>query len=163
MNYQSVKPIAHKTPVEDTITLHKKGWVIQRIGWVLMFLFMLLALLGLFGEGPLSNKKVQAGNVTVHYERFCRYEHEAEIKLESNGENIRSVALPQEYLKKFKVSKIIPEPGTQMASPGYINYLFEGSQNNIITFYFEPVGRGNVNGQIKVNDNTISFHQLIYP
>jgi hypothetical protein len=85
----------NKLPVEDEISLHRKGWIVQRIGWVLMFGFLIAALLGLFGEGPLSSKKLQAGNVSVQYERFGRYEHGMEIRLQSTGENISTVSIPK--------------------------------------------------------------------
>jgi len=163
MAEQLLHPLHHDTPVEDDMALHNKGWVVQRIGWAFMFLFLLAALLGLFGEGPLSSRTVQAGHIKVEYERFCRYEHETEITLESNGEDISTVSLPQQYLKKFKVSKIVPEASKQVASPGYINYLFEGKQNNNITFYLEPVKRLNTSGVIKINNYSVFIKQTIYP
>src|SRR5678810_1484903 len=83
-----------KKPIADEISLHRKGWIIQRIGWCIMFAFLTAALLGLFGEGPLSNKKLQAGNISIEYERFCRYEHGMKIKLQSSQENISTVSIP---------------------------------------------------------------------
>lgn len=152
-----------KLPVEDDISLHRKGWIIQRIGWVLMFVFLIAALLGLFGEGPLSRKKIKAGNITLEYERFCRYEHGIEIRLQSEGENIYTVSIPQKYLKSFRVGDIVPEPQKQTATPGYINYQFEGSQNNVITFYVSPVQRSNVEEVFRVNANSFTIKQTIYP
>lgn len=163
MSFQSIQPITHDVPVEDEISLHKKGWVVQRIGWGLMFLFILLALLGLFGEGPLSSQTVQSGDVQLKYERFCRYEHGAELRLQSAGENIQTVSLPQEYLKKFQISKVVPRASRQITSPGYVNFQFEGSQNDIVTFYFNPVGRGKAGGTVKVNTHSFTISQIIYP
>jgi hypothetical protein len=152
-----------KLPVEDEISLHRKGWVIQRIGWVIVFGFLIAALLGLFGEGPLSRKKIQTGNISVEYERFCRYEHGMEIRLQSANENISTVSIPQAYLKAFRIGTIVPEPDRQVATEGYIQYQFEGSQNNIISFYFNPVERKNVGGVFQVNSRPFIIKQTIYP
>lgn len=158
-----VKPIPHKQlPVDEDISLHRKGWVIQRIGWVLMLVFLLAAVLGFFGEGPLSKKQFHLGPIDVDYERFGRYEHEMELKFQSTGENIGSVSMPQDYVKNFKLSKIVPEPEKQIAASGYINYIFEG-ENHLIIFYMDPVQRKNVQGVLKVNAYSFLIKQTIYP
>lgn len=160
----SIKPLTHKkTPVEDEIALHKKGWVVQRAGWMVMLLFLLAALLGLFGEGPLSAKKAKAGNIEVDYQRFCRYEHHVELKLSSAGGNITVASLPQAYVEKFKIDKIIPTPSGEAASPGYVNYFFNGTQNDKVRFYMVPSKKGSAGGMIKINDHTVSIQQFIYP
>jgi hypothetical protein len=152
-----------KLPVEDEISLHRVGWIIQRIGWVLIFGFLTAALLGLFGEGPISRKKLQTGNFSVEYERFGRYEHGMDMRLQSTGENINTVSIPQKYLKSFRISAIVPEPEKQVATAGYIQYQFEGSQNNIVSFYFSPVERKNVEGMFQVNSHSFTIKQTIYP
>lgn len=159
----SIKPIAHKTPVEDEIALHKKGWIAQRAGWILMLLFLLAALLGLFGEGPLSEKKVKSGNMEVEYQRFCRYEHHVVLKLLSAGENIIVVSLPQAYVEKFKIDKIVPTPYGEVASPGYVDYLFRGTKNDNVRFYMAPAKKGSAGGVIRVNNQPVSIQQYIYP
>ena len=153
----------NKKPIVDEISLHRKGWIIQRIGWCLMFAFLISALLGLFGEGPLSDKKVQSGNISVEYERFCRYEHGMAIKLKSKQENISTVSFPQEYLENFRVGEIVPEPEKQVASAGYVNYQFEGSENKSITFYLSPLKRKTVKGIIRANANSFVIKHTIYP
>jgi hypothetical protein len=150
-------------PVEDDISLHRKGWIVQRIGWVLIFGFLIAAILGLFGEGPLSQKKLQAGNISIEYERFCRYEHGMEMSLASGAENISTVSIPQEYLKSFRITEIVPEPEKQVAVADHIQYLFAGSQNSIITFYLSPVQRKTVEGIFQVNNNPFTIKQTIYP
>jgi hypothetical protein len=154
---------SNKLPIDDEISLHRKGWVIQRIGWILMFAFLIAAILGLFGEGPLSSKKIQAGNISVEYERFCRYEHGMEIRLQSAGENISKVSIPQTYLKSFRLGTIVPEPEKQIATAGSIQYQFEGSQNNIVSFYLSPIERKTVEGMFQVNDHPVTIKQTIYP
>lgn len=160
---KQVEVIKHSIPIDEELALHKKGWVIQRVGWVMIFLFMLLALLGLFGEGPLSSRTVAPGDIKISYDRFGRFEHETAIKLESSGEDISSISLSEQYIRNFKVTKIVPEPGNPVVSAGYINYTFPGHGNRHITLYLDPTDYGNSKGSIKVNNYTISLAQTIYP
>lgn len=153
----------NKLPIEDEISLHRKGWIIQRIGWALMFAFLIAALLGLFGEGPFSKKQIQVGSINVEYERFCRYEHGMEIRLQSEGENISTVSIPQTYLKSFRMATIVPEPAKQVATAGSVQYQFEGTQNDIICFYLDPIDRKTVEGIFHVNNNPFTIKQTIYP
>lgn len=163
MDKQQVEVIKHPIPVEEALELHKKGWVIQRVGWVLIFLFVLSALLGVFGEGPLSSKAISVGDIKASYDRFGRFEHETALKFESTGVDISSISIPQEYLNDFKISKIVPEPDDPVASGGYIHYTFRGQGNRQITFYLAPIAFGNSKGIIKVNNHIISLTQTIYP
>jgi hypothetical protein len=154
---------SNKFPIDDEISLHRKGWIIQRVGWTLMFAFLIASILGLFGEGPLSRKKVQIGNINVEYERFGRYEHGMEIRLQSDGENIGTVSIPQAYLKSFRVGTIVPEPAKQVATAGSVQYQFEGIQNNIVSFYLSPIERKTVEGMFQVNNHPVTIKQTIYP
>ncbi len=163
MTKRTVELIQHETPLEDNIALHERGWKIQRIGWVLIFVFMILALLGVFGDGPLSKRKVQVGNTVIKFDQFLRYEHETQLKLESENENIATVSIPLAYLNKLKLTEVIPEPEKQIASNGYINFIFRGEENHSLTFFLDPNKPGKVEGDIKVNSYTIPLKQTIYP
>jgi hypothetical protein len=86
-----------------------------------------------------------------------------EITLESGKENISTVSIPQEYLKSFRISDIVPEPEKQVAVADHVQYVFGGSQNNIITFYLSPVQRKSVEGIFQVNNKLFTIKQTIYP
>ena len=163
MSKQNVETVKTDLLIDEEIHLQKKGWIVQRVGWVLLFLFILLAVLGLFGEGPLSKRTIITGTIKTEYERFGRHEHETPIKFNSQNENISKVSIPQHYLNEFKLSKVVPEPDSQTSSEGYIEYTFKGDHNNNVTFYFDPLKFGNVSGTIKVNSYNISLAQTIYP
>ena len=152
-----------RKPIKDEISLHRIGWIIQRIGWCLMFAFLIAAVLGLFGEGLLSKKKLQAGNISLEYQRFGRYEHGMNITIQSKQENISTVAIPQDYLKNFRLSTIVPEPARQVASAGNVNYQFEGAENRMITFYLNPIQRKTVEGIFRANAYSFAIKQTIYP
>jgi len=41
---------------ESDHRFHRNEWRLQRIGWVLVALFLVLAVAGLFGNGPLEER-----------------------------------------------------------------------------------------------------------
>lgn len=56
----------------------RRQWIMQRTGWALMLLIMVLAALGIFGTSPLATKteKLADGDATyeVEHPRFTRYQ-----------------------------------------------------------------------------------------
>jgi hypothetical protein len=52
--------------------VQRRMWIVERIGWVLLALALVWAVLGGTGHGPLSNASVQAGPVDILYQRFSR-------------------------------------------------------------------------------------------
>jgi hypothetical protein len=154
---------AKTLPIEDDISLHKAGWIIQRIGWALMFAFLIAAVLGLFGEGPLSERKIHSGNIEVEYDRFGRYEHGMLVRIESQNETISSISISEEYMEAFRINTIVPTPLKEVAANGTVEFLFEGPTNTVVTFYAMPVQRKTVNGSFRVNNDSFSIKQTIYP
>jgi hypothetical protein len=152
-----------KLPIDDDLSLHKKGWVIQRVGWGLMFTFLILAAMGLFGEGPLSKRNVKSGGITLEYERFGRYEHGTMLRFESKNENIAKICIAEDYIKTFEINTIVPQPVKQVGSGGDLEFHFEGAENTAVTFYMMPTERRTVTGVIKANNDSFKIKQTIYP
>ena len=154
---------AKTLPIEENMSLHKAGWVIQRIGWGLMFAFLIAAVLGLFGEGPLSERKIHSGNIEVEYDRFGRYEHGMLVRIQSRKETISSISISEEYLETFRINTIVPRPSKEIAANGTVEFQFEGPTNTVVAFYTMPVERKTVNGLFRVNNDSFSIKQTIYP
>lgn len=142
--------------------LHEKGWIAQKIGWGFMLAVMLFTALGLFGEGPLSTKKATAGNVEIQYDHFYRYEKEMKILLKSN-EHISNIAFPQEYLKHFRIVRMIPEPKDNQSVGTDVQYNFQGDQNKLTTIYLMPEDYGKISGVVKANNQGVLLNHFIYP
>lgn len=158
----SIEVIKTGIPIEEDLDLHEKGWVVQRVGWVLMLAIMLFTGLGLFGEGVLSKRSPEIGTNKITYDRFGRYEKEMEIMVEAK-ENIKTISLPQDYLKHFHIVRIVPEPVNNQAVGSDVQYNFLGDQNKLISLYIKPEDFGSLSGVFKVNDQAIQLNQFIYP
>lgn len=150
--------------LEDEIDLHEKGWVAQRIGWLLMLIMLVAASLGLFGTGWLSYATQMAGNSHVSYERFGRFELPMQITIRSQADEGRlTVSIPQSYLQCFKVSQITPEPSDRKTENGSTVYTFEGDDEITAQFHLEPETVGTVRTGIHVNGSLFTLSHFIYP
>ena len=58
--------------VSQDLDHEKKFWLVQRIGWALLFLLWLAGVAGLFGSGPLSGSTASAPDLRLEYDRFVR-------------------------------------------------------------------------------------------
>ena len=60
--------------LNQNLIFQKRFWRAQRIGWGVLTVALLAALLGVFGSGPLSHTTVSdaSGRLTITYERFAR-------------------------------------------------------------------------------------------
>ena len=64
--------------IDEDMEFQRRSWIVQRIGWAIFALVILLAALGLFGDGILSDTKAgqEEGALWLEYPRFERFEPE---------------------------------------------------------------------------------------
>ena len=150
--------------LEDDIGLHKKGWILQRIGWGFLFVLLVASMLGLFGTGVLSKEQVVGKEGTIYYEKFNRYESPATITFhaESNKGKIE-IVFPEQYFSAMELDNIQPEPSAQTNKDGSIVYEFSAITRAQLKFHFMPKTTGKVNARININSELYSIHHFIYP
>jgi hypothetical protein len=157
--------------IHQDLKFQKKEWNFERIGWVGMLAIALAALLGVFGEGLLSNRSVKNGLLGASYGRFERILSVTEIKvladaqLASDGELRLSVG--RNLLSFYNVWNITPQPDQSELSPDHITYVFITGQDQgalEISFNLQGSRTGIARGEIAVEDGpAIYVTQLIYP
>ncbi len=68
--------------IRHDLEYHRRLFVFQRIGWALLALFVLAALLGLIGaEGPLNAGTAENDLVRVEYDRFPHQESPTQVDI----------------------------------------------------------------------------------
>lgn len=161
----TVEVIKPDVELDESLTLHERGWKVQRAGWVFIFGMMALAALGLFGEGPVSKRTADVNGSRVEYDRFFRHEARMELKvdLQSSGTEGAVVSFPNAYLKNFRVESILPEPKSNTVAQDQVSYQFDGTPPMHLVFYLVPQQMGTIKGSIRVNNNTIPLNHFIYP
>jgi hypothetical protein len=158
---EKIKPLAE---IEDEIELHKKGWIIQRVGWVILFIALIAAILGLFGSGILSDEYVTGPEGTIQFERFARFEAPMELCIDARPRNsFLEVAFPLTYFSGMELERIQPAPTAQAFENGNIVYRFAVREITQVKFYFIPESTGKITAQLQINKEPYSIHHFIYP
>ena len=160
----SIERVRTSLQIEEGIDLHITSWIVQRIGWSIMFGVLLAAALGVFGNGVLSEARVSANGASLSYERFCRYENNTALELEApdkSGSLI--VRFNPEFSSVFKVEEINPEPTGQKIQDGARVDFFQVQGHGHITYYVSPRAQGSTHYEMQVNGTSFQLTQYVYP
>jgi hypothetical protein len=152
---------------ESELVFHRKEWRIQRIGWVLVALFLILAAGGLFGNGPLSRAHTGNGAGRLDYERFVRYGLSTDLIVTptASANGVNRVEVSGVYLEAFRVERITPEPvAVRMNGPNIVYEFASAAPGASISFHMRPQRLWR-RGAIVTIDGGAPLHisQLTYP
>jgi hypothetical protein len=164
MMRDSIERVRTSLQIEEGIDLHITSWIVQRIGWGLMFGLLLAAALGFFGNGILSETSVSVDGASLSYERFCRYENSTALEIEApdrSGSLI--VRFNPEFSNVFKVEQINPEPSGQKILDGNRVDIFHVHGRGHITYYLSARTQGSTNYEMLVNGTMFRLAQYVYP
>jgi hypothetical protein len=150
--------------INEDIDFHSKGWIIQRVGWALMFIFILCAALGLFGNGVLSHRNVTKDGTTVFYERFGRHQSNTRVEIDANGRNGKiEVVLSGNFTESYKIERIVPEAAEQKIQHGSKVYVFTAEGQGHVTFFVNALKQGTITSTVAVNGTGFNLESYIYP
>ncbi len=160
--------------LDEDLTFLKRAWKVERVGWIVMALIVLAALLGLFGRGPLS--RATAGTtgdpVRLEYERFTRHSSPATLQVHlapkvADNNGTARVWLDREYMQDVNIEDISPEPERMEAGRDGIVYVFRiahPDRPTRVTFHIQPNGYGSRPGRIGLmGKEPLRFRQFIFP
>ncbi len=157
--------------IRENIGFSRRMWMLERAGWIVMGLFVLSAVLGLTGDGPLSSTQTASpeGGV-VRYNRFLRLLAQAPLEIEVRRENGTGHAVQLQvnrvYLKEFHIKAITPGPLTAEFQGEFIVYTFpaaEGGQPLLITFNMQAQKIGRKTASFgKVGGKPARFSQMVF-
>lgn len=116
--------------IDEDIGFQEREWTAERIGWVALFVVVALALLGLFGNGPISwtSATTEDGTMEVSFERFGRRGGSETLTVRVDGaaasEGAWQVDIGRDYLGAVRVDAVTPEPDTVETVAGAVRYTF---------------------------------------
>jgi hypothetical protein len=151
--------------IDESLDLHIRAWKLQPFAWAVIGLFVAAGLAGLFGTGLLSNVSKQQGQVRIDYERYFRFGTVMKMEFtDGSGGPRTEVIFPTDYLSRFDVQSVVPEPLETEILDGQVKYIFAtGSARRKVFFYLEPNTPGTAKGSIAVNSQHIHLSQFIFP
>lgn len=150
---------------------NERMWKIERVTWGVMAALILLALLGLLGPGPLSDRVAgdRSGPIWVEYERFTRFEAPTELivhlRPQPDQRQVR-VWLARGYCDRIEIESVTPEPTASGITPEGIYYSFDITSDHaaaVATFQIRPRVTGSLRGEIGADGTKLSLDQFAYP
>ncbi len=137
-----------------------------------MALLLTAALLGTFGDGPLSKAKVRSDmGWSLEYERLLRsnapslFRFHIQPALTTSGE-VR-LRLDRSLLDHMEIESIVPNPERETVGPGYGEFAFllaPGDQAGTIDLRYRPATFGHRRGRVSVSDGQALFiDQFAFP
>ncbi|WNG33491.1 hypothetical protein F0U61_07570 [Archangium violaceum] len=143
-------------------------WTVQRVGWVLMGAFLLAAVLGLFGDGPLSRASAEGGGLKLEYVRTARVSFPITLDVHgtSDGQGVFQLWFERSLFEKSKVEHVMPEPERVEFSSERVTYIFRTTAPGPVHVVLElkPERAGKVHAQLGVvGGGEVRFEQLVFP
>ena len=149
----------------------QREWAANRLGWVVLGLFIVAGLVGLLGAGPLSWTTTASRNgvVTVEHDRVTHFEADDSITLtiapDAVVDGTATVQLTGSWPSGVDLTGISPEPAEQRAvRDGIVLELpVEGTGEVELSLSFRAQEIGTLSGDVTVGDETVSFSQFVLP
>lgn len=161
----------HGLDIHDNERFAKRESFAERVGWLVMAVVVVAALLGLFANGPLSHRTVESDGVTVGYQRFARNQGHTTLEVEAQAtaasQGNVEVWVSQRFLESYHLEEVRPDPESTTTRSGGLVFAFpvEGTDTPVkATFSLRPEHAGRHHGEVAVGDGRpATFTQLVYP
>lgn len=158
--------------VNQDLDFQRRQWTVQRIGWGAMALVVVLAGVGLFGNGPLAGTTARSndGAYEVEYARFVRHRSPSSIRIVLQQGAVASevrIAIHRDYADGMQIEEVYPEPESVETGGNEIVYTFrlaaEATAATVVfSVLYEDVWRNG--GTIAVEGHPpVRLSQFIFP
>ena len=163
----------HPAPeFNQDLSFQQRSWRVQRIGWVLIGIIILLALLGLFGHGLWSQTTARDPSlpISLTYPRFERYQSSSTLRVRIDKRLMtQTIAIwfSKDYVSRIEIQEIVPKPEQAETSSTGMIYTFrtaapENGAEILVHLQMQAIGL--VAGRIGLDDShALSFWQWVYP
>ena len=156
-------------PIPENMRLQERTWRIQRIRWTLIALFVALALLGVFSNGPCSETSVSSsdGSLDVEYQRFARRTARTHFAVRAvpGGAEV-TLRLSAAFADAYDIEAVYPLPVRNAAGGTGMEFTFVPSEAGDlrVAIAARPKRFGVFGLEIAaVSRGSVSFTQVIYP
>lgn len=131
------------------------------------------AMAGLFGNGLFSRaeRATADGSVELAYQRFARTGGTTTLEVSVDRDAARGdeveVAVSKEYLRRFRVRTVTPEPESTRARGTMVVFVFgrsDAASSLEVELDLEPQSVGRARGDVSVEDRPpLRLSQFVYP
>lgn len=143
--------------IDEDPAFQEREWKVERIGWAVLGVVILLAVSGLFGHGPISwtSASTDDGSLEVAFERFGRRGGSQDLVITAAASAADGgqwqIDISLGYSQDIDIDSITPEPESAEAVEGAIRYTFVQADPGVdldVTFSVTPDGMWNTTGEV---------------
>jgi len=158
-------------PVKEHITMMRLSWQLAKVGYLVMFSIVMLALLGFFSNGVFSEREAvsRKGDFKVNYERFARSGTQTQWRIRVKNESNQSVRLsfPESLMEFYVIENVLPQSLNVTHVNRKIIFTLPVSvkrENYTLTFTLRPQKWGSFSARLAdANGDWVEIKQWIYP
>jgi hypothetical protein len=155
-------------PVPEHMRLQNAFWAWERATWIVLAIILVIALTGVLAHGPLSERTVADGGLSLTYERFQRVtalaRFNARISVSYGDE--ASLTLSPTFTDNFQIADIEPRPLRSSAGPRGLEFVFQaptaGELSVVIWAHPRAFGRFHLTAAADP-EGRVAFSVLVYP
>lgn len=144
---------------------------IERLGWVVLTLFIIAGLLGLVGSGPLSSSTATSDNglVSVDYDRVIHHEADTLVTLRFSGAAVEDGAITAvisgSWVSGIDLQGISPETSEQRTVPNGVTleWTVDESGETEAVLSFRAQEYGPLNLDVSVGTDSVHLSQFVLP
>lgn len=170
--------MSHEIEIDSAPALERRWAWVERTCVLLMLILLTLAILTVFGRGPLATASIRrpAAGVEISYERVARLQSPQVLELRLGDGALPagappSVRLSRQFLEHFSIEHVTPMPTTERAlDNGGIEFGFEadapGATRRLrsIRIALTPDKLGPMKGRITIgNHQRVKLKQFVLP
>lgn len=170
-------PITKDLQLDEDMPFQRREWIVQRVGWGIMALVVLLALLGVLGPGPFSSTVTgeKDGALWVQHNRWGRFQTPQRLHVHwgpgaADADGVVRVWVNKDYFVRNTLEQIVPQPKGTLSGEDRITFEFQPRAPDkpgsaILHVRTDHIGR--CDAQIGVAGGgggaRIRFWQFVYP
>jgi hypothetical protein len=157
-------------PFEDATDLEfqRRQWAFERVAGIVLTALVIMAILGLFGSGPLDAQSVQTSKLDLEYSRFLRREAPNQMRLtvRPGTPDGFTISLDQAYLEHNDLESLDPEPESTVLKANRLEIQFasKGPGPFVVIMRLRPSQTGPLSGTVRLEpEQAITLSQFVYP
>ncbi|WP_170228933.1 hypothetical protein [Polyangium fumosum] len=153
----------------EDLAFERTSMRVRRVGRALLFLFVLLAALGLFGDGPLSHARAgDASGLFVRYERFTRVDGTTRFEIHPRVQSSaapRRLFLSASLFEHGHIEHFVPEPSSlEMTADRSVITLPRVEAGGLIVLVLRPVRPGRLRFSLgEEGSPALDLSLFVYP
>lgn len=152
----------------ELVAFQRRERSFLRAGIALMGAFLIAAVAGVFGDGPISWRTLETrSGDRIEIERFARHGNETELAIVPAGPTAElRLSLSAEFLHDVVITRLVPEPRQSELGGSAIVYTYAlapRAEAERLQIFYQPRSSGPLRGTLTVDGEKIALQQFVFP